>query len=150
MPLVTVHVDTDAWRRVVHELPIELHHRWDSATDRTAALARTLAPYRTGYAGPHPEPHIRNSIFSRSLSGTGFEFYSVMWTPVPHAKYIEFGRGPVFPIRAKALRWWSGSRTPIFARHAGPARAQPFMRPAAREFPRFLVGGAFGASRMAG
>ena len=140
MSFISVHVDTEAWRRAMAEVPIDLHHRWDDATQDVAKLARTLAPFRAGYGGPHPEPHIKNNIFSRSIGGTGFEFYSTVWTPVPHAKYIEFGRGPVFPKRAKALRWWAGPGVPIFARHAGPARAQPFMRPAAERFVGFLTG----------
>lgn len=43
-----------------------------------------------------------------------------------YAGAVEFGRGPVRPIRAKVLRFEAGGKT-VFTRYAGPAPAQRFL-----------------------
>lgn len=43
-----------------------------------------------------------------------------------YAEYIEFGRGPVTAIHAKALRFVIGGEV-IFRKSVGPAKAQPFI-----------------------
>ena len=50
------------------------------------------------------------------------------WTD--YASYIEFGRGPVFPIQAKCLRWISPGGAVVFRKSAGPSRPRPFMKDA--------------------
>lgn len=42
--------------------------------------------------------------------------------------YVEKGRGPVYPVRAKALRIPLESGV-IFRKSAGPAKARPFAKP---------------------
>jgi len=49
----------------------------------------------------------------------------------PHARWVEDGRGPVVAKRAKMLRFEVGGRV-LFRKRVGPARARPFMAPAAR------------------
>ena len=44
-----------------------------------------------------------------------------------YAAIVHNGRGPVFPRRAKALRFRVRGRL-VFAKRVGPARAQPWLR----------------------
>lgn len=46
----------------------------------------------------------------------------------PYPLAIETGRGPVYPINRKVLRWFNGGK-PVFAKSAGPAKARPFVEP---------------------
>ena len=43
---------------------------------------------------------------------------------------VEKGRGPVYPIKAKALAFYSPDGELIFRKSAGPAKARPFVAPA--------------------
>ena len=43
---------------------------------------------------------------------------------------VEYARGPVHPIRAKALVFYSDSGELIFRKSVGPAKARPFVAPA--------------------
>lgn len=43
---------------------------------------------------------------------------------------VEFGRGPVYPIRAKALAFYSDDGELIFRKSVGKAEARPFVAPA--------------------
>lgn len=139
--LIDVTIDLTGFRDAVGALPVYLEERWAQATEDTTRLAKELAPYKVGYRGPHPGPHLRNTIFGRVVGS----YHSVVWATSGHARYIEFGRGPVFPHHLTPsgkpgfLRWWSASGVPIFRRSAGPAAAQPYMRPAASQFASFLV-----------
>ena len=47
----------------------------------------------------------------------------------PYPLAIETGRGPVYPINAKVLRWFDDGGNPVFARSVGPAKARPFVAP---------------------
>ena len=47
----------------------------------------------------------------------------------PYPLAIEHGRGPVYPINAKVLRWFGDGGEPVFRRSAGPAKARPFVAP---------------------
>lgn len=48
---------------------------------------------------------------------------------VPYAKWVEDGRGPVYPKKAKALRFRpKGSSKYVFAKRVGPAKGIHFMR----------------------
>ena len=46
---------------------------------------------------------------------------------------VEFGRGEVRPIRAKALHWFTLSGTEIFSQYSSPAPPRPFVKPAYEE-----------------
>ena len=47
----------------------------------------------------------------------------------PYPLSIEHGRGPVYPVKAKLLRWWDKNGDVVFAKSAGPAKARPFVAP---------------------
>ena len=57
----------------------------------------------------------------------------------PHAGFVEHGRGPVEASSGKVLRFVVNGRV-FFRKRVGPARARPFMAPAARAMntPRFV------------
>jgi len=48
---------------------------------------------------------------------------------VQYAKFVEFGRGPVFPVNGKALKMEIGGKT-IYRKSAKAAKAKPFLKPA--------------------
>ena len=48
----------------------------------------------------------------------------------PWSRWLEHGRGAVYPVRAKVLRWVSPGGSVVFSRRSRPAAARPFMRPA--------------------
>lgn len=57
-----------------------------------------------------------------------------------YAYWVEFGRGPVFPIRARMLSWidpWTGAR--VFAHSAGPAAPRPFLMPTLNDVSPFAT-----------
>ena len=47
----------------------------------------------------------------------------------PYPLSIEYGRGPVYPVDKKVLRWFGDNGEPIFRKSAGPAKAKPFVEP---------------------
>ena len=47
----------------------------------------------------------------------------------PYPLSIEYGRGPVYPVEKKVLRWFGDNGEPIFRKSAGPAKAKPFVEP---------------------
>src|SRR5690554_5921048 len=48
-------------------------------------------------------------------------------TKLSYAKYVEYGRGPVRPKRAKALRFKAGGSY-IYVKYARPTKGKYFMR----------------------
>lgn len=75
--------------------------------NRTGALARGGTNKTTGQL----EQTVEFKAFNK-----GFNY------AVP----VEHGRGPVVPVRAKALRFVVGGKV-VFAKRVGPARAQKFL-----------------------
>jgi hypothetical protein len=56
----------------------------------------------------------------------------------PYASYVEFGRGWVFPVKAKALRFVIDGQV-IFAKSAKPSKPVSFMGAAATELQNGLL-----------
>jgi HK97 gp10 family phage protein len=56
-------------------------------------------------------------------------YRAVVGTNVEYAREVEFGRGPVTPTDAEALRFTVDGEV-VFAQRVGPAPAQPFLGPA--------------------
>lgn len=46
---------------------------------------------------------------------------------------VEFGRGEVRPVRAKALHWFTLSGDEVFSKYSSPAPPRPFVKPAYEE-----------------
>lgn len=71
---------------------------------------------------------------SGELSGSGKKTTTVSSSTIEtliaftakHAQWVEWGRGPVVAIRAKALAFEIGGET-IFRKSVGPAKAQKFL-----------------------
>lgn len=47
-----------------------------------------------------------------------------------YAHYVEYGRGPVHAINAKALHFITKDGKEVFVKSVGPAEPQPFLEPA--------------------
>lgn len=48
-------------------------------------------------------------------------------TDVEYAYWVHQGRGPVYPVQARALRWVTPNGQIVFARSAGPYAGNPFL-----------------------
>jgi hypothetical protein len=99
----------------------ELVRAMESGTRLLAGEARQLVRVRTG----ETQRQIGSTV--RRI-GQGVE--GEVRSAAPWSRWLERGRGPVYPIRAKVLRWVAPSGKVIFAPRAGPAAPRPFMAPA--------------------
>ena len=82
--------------------------------------AKGNAPVKTGT--------LRRSITTRARGFAGGA-EAIVGTNVPYARWVEEGRGPVVPVRARVLRFEIGGKV-IFTRRAGPAAGRWYMRKA--------------------
>lgn len=75
-----------------------------------------------------------SSILIDEYSST--EYY--IGTFVDYAKFVEEGRGPVYPVSKKALYFQIGG-TDVFAKSVRPAKARPFVEPAFRQTENIAI-----------
>ena len=76
----------------------------------------------------NPSGMLASSIYAEEVD----EYTYLVGTTINHIypMALEFGRGPVYPIRAKALAFYAPSGELVFRKSAGPARPRPFVAPA--------------------
>lgn len=93
----------------------------EKLVDEGTEIMKGEVPVKTGA--------LRDSVHSERTGATTW----FIGTDIEHAKYVENGRGPVFPVVKKAL-WWSelsvGSMGPVLGHpvaKAGPAKANKFV-----------------------
>lgn len=79
----------------------------------------------------------RAKLFGRIIRNSANATTGVITNKAFYVRWVEFGRGPVHAIRAKALRFRLDGVI-VFRQSVGPARPRPFMRPAGR-FARFVL-----------
>ena len=102
-------------------LPQAIQQAFEKGGSQMQAMAQSLVRVVTGTL----QASITYTASSTELIFTATAFY---------AHWVEFGRGPVRPIHAKALHWGN-----VFVTYAGPAPPHPFMRPAfAAVFPEMV------------
>jgi len=68
---------------------------------------------------------LAQNIYGRvtpAANGFGIEVISGMY----YSHWVIAGRGPVYPVHRKALRWVTKGGQVVFAMRAGPAKANPF------------------------
>lgn len=99
----------------------------DRLTLQGERAAKQRAAVRTG--------HLRRSITHEPARFAGGTVTGRFGTATPYARYVEFGRGPVVAASGKVLRFEIGGQV-FYRKRVGPARAQPFMRPAADQVRR--------------
>jgi len=77
---------------------------------------------------------------SLKILQTGDKFI-VVGSDAPHAWYIEFGRGPVKPINAQALRFFDKKTGKLWiVKSVGPTEPSPFLQPAVETSTNILQG----------
>lgn len=97
------------------------------------------------FAASEPQPfkthtgRLKRSIGWQATRGR--ELQGRLFAKAPYAKWVEYGRGPVRPVRAKFLRFRIGGKL-IFAKFCKPAAARPFIRPAAARAEILMLNGA--------
>lgn len=77
----------------------------------------------------NPSGLLQSSIHNQKINnGYGFIVGTVIRHIYPLC--VEFGRGPVYPVRAKALAFYADSGELLFRKSVGPAKPRPFVAPA--------------------
>ncbi|MEM3646532.1 MAG: HK97 gp10 family phage protein [Thermofilum sp.] len=100
----------------------------DEAADLARRAMYDYAPKRTGRLAESIIVEAP-SIFERKIGPT-----------VEYASFVEFGRGPVYPVRARALRIELESGETIFRKSARPAAGRHFIERTAYEVRDALPG----------
>lgn len=122
---VTSKVARDASRRLTVDLVLP-------GVQRLTQRARTLAVGELTAAGRIDSGILRNSIATETTLQAGTVVGRVE-ARTPYAKIVHEGRGPVFPVRRRVLRFQpKGSSTFVFAREVGPVQAVPYLTDALR------------------
>jgi hypothetical protein len=112
------------WIAAMQQAPEAMRRELLAATNQLAAegssTAISLAPRDTGFLAGNRRPDPARFVGDMVIAGyTSHAAYS---------RYVEEGRGPIVPRRARALRFEIGGRV-IFAKRVRPARALPYMGP---------------------
>ncbi len=135
----TVHIDgLDKLKRAFERFPTIARPRINQALRASVAelrkhTGRETVPWRTGALA---------STFSYQMGDGWARYY-----PTRHyAGYVEFGRGEVRPVKARALHWKNvvtgryvtsrsgrsyysgGSRNDVFSKYARPSKGRPYMQ----------------------
>jgi len=69
-------------------------------------------------------------IFSIRILEEDYGKSVTIGTDAPYAEYIEFGRGPVRPVNAEVLHFFTKDGNEVFTKYSGPTEPQPFLEPA--------------------
>ena len=56
--------------------------------------------------------------------------YVTVGTPLFYAIYVEYGRGPVNPVTAKVLHFFTKDGKEVFTTHSAASEPRPFLEPA--------------------
>jgi HK97 gp10 family phage protein len=108
-------------QRGAANLPQAIQQAFEKGGSQMQAMAQSLV-------------HSVSGELAASITYSASETELVFGTSLFYAHWVEFGRGPVRPIHAKALHWGN-----VFVRYAGPAPPHPFIRPAfAAVFPEMV------------
>lgn len=57
-----------------------------------------------------------------------------------YAGIVEFGRGPVFPVKGQALKFMSKDGNQVMVKSVGPAEPKPYLQPAVEKHTRLFQG----------
>ena len=115
---LTVDVDLSGlqvFRSRVEALRVSLPHIMDEAADFARRVMHDYAPKRTG--------RLAESIVVQAPS----ELERAVGPTVEYASYVEYGRGWVYPVHARALRIPLESGEAIFRKSARPAAGRHFV-----------------------
>ena len=95
------------------------------------AKASTLYEDRTG--------RLRAATKKATFYASGTMYMAgALRNDMPYARYVDKGRGPVYPVKAKALRFKGKNGKYVFRKRVGPARARPFFTNASRSAAGYL------------
>lgn len=100
-----------------------------AAVRRAAGATRDRAKENLTGSGNVDTGALRNSVRSErsSVSAQGVSYW--VGSQLPYAGFVENGRGPVVPRRAKVLRFKpKGSSSYVFAPYAGPAEGSHWLQ----------------------
>jgi len=107
----------------------------DDALSETAAKGAQLAQ-DTGRAVFHS--YSAKGLISKIQPLRNSAFQHSIIADAPYASWVEHGRGWIFPVRAKALRFIVDGKA-VFAAYARPSQPKPFMQPTADKLQGGLI-----------
>lgn len=111
----------------INEALLKLQNLPQRIADEGEQMMKDEVPIRTG--------ELHDSIHSEVSTSSVF-----IGTSKHYAKYVEFGRGPVYPVQKKVLHW-EDKYGDVFAMRAGPAKANDFVGRTARRLRAYISGG---------
>ncbi|MBQ8017523.1 MAG: hypothetical protein IJ258_05385 [Methanobrevibacter sp.] len=112
----------------VDKLITGIHEGSQEGVQDIAERNRSFQDQIISEACDNPSGMLASSIYAEEVD----EYTYLVGTTINHIypMALEFGRGPVYPIRAKALAFYAPSGELVFRKSAGPARPRPFVAPA--------------------
>lgn len=113
-------------------------------SERGAARAKELIQQEIKAAGRMDRYRMYHSVGVHRQRASGSQFSAWVGPNVPYARWQNDGTGPIYPRRAKFLRFKpKGSNTFVFAKRTKGVPAARFMEKAARRISTkdFLGGG---------
>jgi hypothetical protein len=125
---VTIHLrlSPDLHRRLALESDAAAARAARVTRSRARAAIRAKDRYRTG--------HMIYSMGYQRRGGISLKTVYEVGSPLRYMDYQEFGTGPIYPVRAKALRFMpKGGTVYVFARRTKGVPAGRFMREAQRQ-----------------
>lgn len=111
----------------INEALLKLQNLPQRIADEGVDLMKQEVPYDKG--------DLEKSIHAEVSTSSVF-----IGTDIHYAKYVQFGRGPVYPVQKKVLHW-EGKYGDVFAMRAGPAKANDFVGRTARRLRAYISGG---------
>lgn len=144
---ISVHLDTTELDDVINfiesehpdgaldghkEVAIQLKHGWEEGSKRAvediANRNRSFQDQVIWDVCDNPSGMLASSIDVEAID----EYTYLVGTRINHIypMALEFGRGPIEPINAKALAFYSDTGELIFRKRVGEAKPRPFVAPA--------------------
>ncbi len=113
-----VRINQSGMQRLVNDPTTPTYRHMARVGPAVMATAAALAPKDKGRLAASGRNRLIRR-FPKLIARIGFY--------TRYARWVHEGRGPVYPKRAKVLRFFYRGRW-VYARRVGPAKAQPFLR----------------------
>lgn len=127
---MSIEIDTFGYDEAMAEITIIINKLDEDITEFIRELAETAV-----FEARNNIQNNRSIVSADLLNSTNVLELGVdsatVGSTAPYAGYVERGRGPVRPIKAKVLHWIDAETgKDVFTTYAGPAEPQPFWEPA--------------------
>lgn len=116
-------------KETVSKLIENLHDGSKEAVEDIARRNKSFQEQIIAEVCKNPSGMLQSSIQEEEING-GYGF--IVGTIINHIYplCLEFGRGEIYPVRAKALAFYADSGELLFRKRVGEAKPRPFVAPA--------------------